>query len=124
LFCFFLFALNGHKLSETRCLSSLIPIQHRSRKKHFNIFNYRCIILYRHFPAKKTVKTTLFFTEISGNLTVCYWKWLINSWFTSSRWWFSSSQTVNVYQRVNPVPERPRALSHRNWCWTTATDVF
>ena len=25
----------------------------------------------------------------SSNFTCCYWKWLINSWFTYSKWWFS-----------------------------------
>ena len=32
-------------------------------------------------------------------LTVCYWKWFINSWFTYSKWWFSTAMLV--YQRVS-----------------------
>ena len=34
----------------------------------------------------------------SGNLLHSYWKWLINSWFTYSKWWFSI--VLLVYQRV------------------------
>ena len=34
----------------------------------------------------------------SGKLTMCYWKWLRNSWFTYKKWWFTI--VMLVYQRV------------------------
>ena len=37
-----------------------------------------------------------------------YWKWLINSWFTYSKWWFSIAMLV--YQRVN------RLVRTKKWC--------
>ena len=43
----------------------------------------------------------------SGNLTVCYWKLPIYSWFTYSKWWFSIAMLV--YQRV---------IQTVAFCWT------